>query len=403
MSKVGIMDKEIKKSFIILMAFFMSLMALAIDAMLPAINVIRNDFNIQNPNDAQLVVSSIFLGMSAGLMIYGPISDSIGRKKPLYFGLCFFITGCFISLFSTTLEIMLVGRFLQGFGCAACRVISVAMIRDNFSGAKMGKIMSVVMMFFILVPALAPALGQLILYVASWRYIFAFFIVLAFFGLYALKFKQEETLSKENVKEFSFSNILDGIKETLANKVSRTYTIAAGLTFGAFITYLSTVQQIFSDLYGVEESFSLYFGSLAIFIGLSSFINAKFVEKFGMSNLSNFAFIALSLLSLIYLIILWLSGGQTNIVTFYIYLALSFLVIGILFGNLNTLAIDPLGHIAGVANSVISALQTFISVIIGVVVGQMYNESAYSLVIAFFLLSAVSYLLIRFSINSENK
>ena len=391
------MTKEINRSFIVLMAFFMSLMALAIDAMLPAISEIKKDFAILNANDAQLVISSIFLGMSFGLMIYGPISDSIGRKKPLYVGLALFIVGCFISLFSSSVEVMLVGRLLQGFGCAACRVLSVAMIRDNFSGEKMGKIMSIVMMFFILVPALAPALGQIILYLASWRYIFAFFIVLGFFGIYMLRFKQEETLSPANIKKFSFRNIFNGIKETITNTNSRTYTIAAGLTFGAFITYLSTVQQIFSDIFDIKESFSIYFGTLAIFIGLSSFINARYVERFGMKKLSNFAFLALATISLVYLIILLLSGGVTSIVVFYIYLALSFLVIGILFGNLNTLAIDPLGHIAGVANSVISSIQTFISVIIGVLVGQMYNQTVYPLVISFLVLSTFSYFLIRFS------
>ena len=325
------MTKIQQRNFIILMAFFMSLMALAIDAMLPALINIKNDFGLENANDTQIVISTIFLGMSAGLMLYGPLSDSYGRKRPLYFGLTFFMLGSIVSLFSPNLEVMLLGRFLQGFGCAACRVISVAMIRDNFHGEQMGKIMSIVMMCFVLVPALAPSLGQLILFVGSWRYIFVFFIVLAAFGLFMLKFKQRETLDPSNVVAFSFKNIFSGIKETLSNKTSRVYMIAAGLTFGAFITYLSTVQQIFFDIYGVKEGFSLYFGALAIFIGMSSFINARYVERFGMKKLSNFSFLTLSLVSFIYLIVLKLSGGQTHISVFFIYLAISFLVIGILF------------------------------------------------------------------------
>jgi DHA1 family bicyclomycin/chloramphenicol resistance-like MFS transporter len=387
-------DKH-QRNFIILMAFFMSLMALAIDAMLPALIDIKNDFLLEDPNDVQLVISTIFLGMSAGLMLYGPLSDSFGRKKPLYFGLSFFTIGCFVSMLSNSLEVMLLGRFMQGFGCAACRVISVAMIRDNFHGERMGKIMSIVMMCFVLVPALAPGLGQLILFVASWRYIFLFFIALSIFGLYMLRFKQEETLSEDKLIKFSFRNILSGIRETLSNKTSRAYTVAAGLTFGAFITYLSTVQQIFFDIYGVKESFSLYFGALAIFIGMSSFINARFVERVGMKRISNFSFLSLSSISFLYLIILYFSGGETHISVFFIYLAISFLVIGILFGNLNTLAIDPLGHIAGVANSVISSVQTLISVFIAVIVGQMYDKSVYPLVTSFFILSLVSYFFIK--------
>ena len=351
--------------FIILMAFLMSLVALAIDAMLPALNQIGVDLNVKSPNDVQLVISTIFFGMSFGLLLYGPISDSYGRKKPLYFGIAIFILGSFLSLISKDMSLMLIGRFLQGFGAAACRVISIAMIRDRFSGDEMARVMSLIMILFIVVPALAPSVGQLILFVGDWRSIFLMFIILSALGFLFLRFKQEETLPVSKRRAFSLSVIFEGIKETLKNPVSRSYTVASGLIFGAFIGYISSAQQILQMQYKLGKSFPIYFGALALCIGFSSFVNSKLVKKLGMKKLSMISLISLAVLSFSYFFFLYLFDGSTGLAPFLIYIGLSFLFIGILFGNLNTLALEPLGHIAGTANSVISSIQTFISVGIG--------------------------------------
>jgi len=161
--------------FIVLMAFLMSLVALSIDAMLPALRDIQISLGIKNANDVQLVISSVFFGMSFGLILYGPLSDAYGRKKPLYIGVSIFIIGSIMSLVSQGLEMMLFGRFLQGFGASACRVVSLAMIRDQYSGNEMGKVFSLIMVIFIIVPALAPTVGQIILYMAEWQAIFGLF------------------------------------------------------------------------------------------------------------------------------------------------------------------------------------------------------------------------------------
>lgn len=379
-----------RSQFIVLMALLMSLIALAIDAMLPALGVMQEDLAIANSNHVQFIISSVFLGMGFGLMLYGPLSDAWGRKKPLYIGLIIFTFGSLISIFSSSLEMMLVGRFLQGFGGAASRVVSVAMIRDNFSGTQMGKIMSLIMVIFIIVPALAPTIGQVILYFFSWKAIFGLFVILGILILGALRFRQEETLPLEKRIPFSYRALVDGCKETLINPISRSYTLASGLIFGAFVGYLSLAQQIFQVKYGLGDKFSYCFGALALCIGFSSYLNSKLVEKYGMRELTVFALGALAVISLFYLFILNMVEGSASFIFFISYLAGSFLFVGILFGNLNALAIEPLGHIAGIANSVISSVQTFISVLIGVSIGQFYTGDIHPLVISFFVLSLLS-------------
>lgn len=391
--------KQTRRGFIVLMAFLMSLVALAIDAMLPALNDMQASLQLTNGNDIQLVISTVFLGLACGLMLYGPLSDAYGRKKPLYLGLIVFMLGSLVSLFSTNLETMLLGRFLQGFGAAACRVVSLAMIRDKFSGAEMAKIMSLIMMIFIIVPALAPSLGQLILYVGNWHAIFGLFVILAVVLFLALRFAQDETLAVENRIPFSIKNITNGIKETIANPISRGYAIASGLIFGAFVGYLSSAQPILQQQYQLGDAFAFYFGGLALCIGISSYLNSRLVGKFGMLTICLLSLVALTLLSLAYLAVLYVNNGTTSLSIFIAYMCVSFLFVGMLFGNLNTLALEPLGHIAGVANSVISSLQTFISVAIGGFVGYLYAGNVYPLVISFALLSSGSLVVIKLSLS----
>ena len=375
------------KQFIILMAILMSLTALAIDAMLPALGVMQASLKVKNSNDMQFVISAVFFGMAFGLIFYGPLSDAIGRKKPLYLGLVVFICGSFVSAISTSLEVMLLGRFLQGFGTAASRVVSLAMIRDKFSGAEMGKVMSLILVIFIIVPAIAPALGQGILALSNWNAIFYVFMLLGLLCYWLLYSKQEETLVTSARIPFSIKNLKLGVVETLTNRYSRNYTLASGFTSGAFVGYLATSQQILQVQFKLGDQFSLYFGILAICIGLSSFANSRLVLKHGLYKLSLTSLRALFSISVIYLTLYFLFPISHSLIFFMIYLCSSFLFVGVLFGNLSTMAIEPLGHIAGIANSVISSIQTLISVVIGAIVGSLYTDNVLPLVLSFMFMS----------------
>lgn len=387
--------------FIALMALLMSFVALAIDAMLPALGQIAIDLKVVNRNDVQQVISSIFLGMSFGLVFFGPFSDSYGRKPAIYLGMSIFILGCLISIFSQSFEVMILGRILQGLGGASCRVITIAMIRDKFEGAQMGKVMSLIMIFFIMVPALAPSIGQLILMLASWRAIFYLMLILGAISMIWLALYQEETLPKEKRLKFSFKTIINGILETLKNRVSRSYTLAAAFVFGAFISYLSSSQQIFQTQYGVGKLFSLYFGVLALSIGSASFANSKWLEIHSMEFLCFKALKFMVLLSLIFLPIAFYFKGNPPLIILMAYFMGTFFTLGILFGNFNTLAIQPLGHIAGVANSVISSIQTLISVLIGGTISHFYDGSIVPIVSSFLVLGFLSLLIVRSVIKAD--
>ena len=381
------------REFITLMAVLMSLAALTIDTMLPALSQIGVSLGVQNPNHNQLIIFTIFLGMGMGLMLYGPISDSFGRKKAIYLGISIFLIGNLISLFSTNLTVMLIGRLFQGFGAASCRVVTIAMIRDKFEGSEMGRIMSLIMVFFIMVPALAPSVGQAILLFSNWRAIFGFIVVVGLMSLLWLHFRQPETLSKEKRLKFSSVVILSGMKETLKNPVARTYMLAAGAIFGALVGYLSSAQQILQVQYELGHSFSIYFGGLALAIGLSSFANSKLVMRFPMEGICTASLIVLSVISFLFFIYAQRFLGHPPLAVLMVYLSISFFCFGMLFGNLNALAVQPLGHIAGVATSVISSAQTLLSIVVGGVIGQCYDGNVLPLVLGF-LICAVSALVI---------
>jgi DHA1 family bicyclomycin/chloramphenicol resistance-like MFS transporter len=372
--------------FVTLMALLISLVALSIDAMLPALPEIGRDLGVERGNDNQLIISVLFLGLAAGQLIYGPLSDSTGRKPAIYLGLVLFILGCLLSIFATSFTVMLAGRFLQGIGAGGPRIVIVALVRDCYEGRAMARIMSFVMAVFILVPALAPALGQIILIVAHWRAIFVSFLVLAVTAFAWFALRQPETLTEDRRKPFSPRGIGLAVVETCKNRIAFGYTVAAGLIFGAFIGYLASAQQIFQELYGLGRLFPVYFAVLALSIGSASYVNARLVMRFGMRFLSDRALLVLCGFSAVSFLAAFALSGQPPLWALMAYLMIAFFCIGILFGNFNSLAMQSVGHIAGVAAAVVGSLTTFISLALGTTIGQAYNGTVLPLVGGFALL-----------------
>lgn len=376
--------------FICLMALLMSLAALSIDAVLPALVQIGDSLGAHSPNSSQLIISVFFLGMSVGQMLYGPFSDSFGRKNAIYLGISIFIVGSMISLLATNFTAMLTGRVCQGFGISACRVITLAMIRDKLEGREMARVMSLITVFFIMVPAIAPSLGQLMLIYANWRAIFFLVLLVGIAGFIWLFLRQPETLAKEKRLAFSVATITAGIIETLKNRTSHSYMVASGIIFGAFVGYLSSAQQILQIQYKLGDAFSLYFGGLAIALGVSSFFTSKLVMRFGIEKLSMFSLIVLAISSLVFYLYAQSVVEQPALFLFMGYLTIAFFSFGVLFGGFSILAVQPLGHIAGVATSVISSIQTLLSVAVGGLIGQSYNGTVLPLVFGFFLCALTS-------------
>ena len=381
-----------------LLAMLMSLVALSIDAILPALQLIGDDLGAPTPNDAQFVITSLLLGLSAGQLFYGPLSDSFGRKPMIQLGLVVFLAGSTISMLATSFEMMLVGRFLQGAGAAGPRVVTIALVRDQFAGRQMARMMSFIMTVFILVPALAPALGQAILLVADWRMIYGSFLTLAAIAFVWLTFRQPETHPTEARLPLSLRRIGGAMVECLTNRISLCYMITSGLVFGSFVGFLTSVQQIFGTVYGVGEMFALYFALLALGIGFATIVNARIVVRFGMRWLTRIALVAMLVIATTGLAVAHANDGRPDFMVFMALLAPMFFCFGSLFGNFNALAMEPMGHIAGSASAVLASLTSLIAAFIGTTIGQQFDGTVVPL-FAGFALAALSAIVLIVTID----
>lgn len=376
--------------FVALMAFCMSLVALSIDAMLPAFGDMSRDLSVAGTNDIQLVVSLLFVGLAIGQLFYGPLSDSIGRKPAIFIGFAVFLLGSVLSMVASDFHHMLFGRLLQGIGAAGPRTVSVALIRDRFDGSEMARVMSFIMTVFILVPVFAPLLGQTILIFAGWRAIFGAFLVLAAAAMAWLAARQPETLDPERRKPFTLSNIGIALGMVLRSRPTVVYTLVAGCVSGAFLSYLNTSQQIFQVQYGLGRLFPLYFAILAISVGLASLFNGRMVMRFGMHALANRALVAMLVLSLLFFAFAWAFDGHPPLWLFMTNCCALFFCIGILFGNLNAIAMEPLGHVAGTAASVIGSATTLLAAMLGFLIGRAYDGSLLPISASFVILTTLS-------------
>jgi len=376
--------------FVTLLALMISIVAMATDVMLPALDVMGHDLRVVDPNDVQLIVSALFLGFAVGQVIAGPVSDCVGRKPVIYVGYLVFIAGCLMSIFATDMTVMLIGRVLQGLGAASPRIITIAIVRDGYEGRAMARIMSITMAVFILVPAIAPTIGQGIIHISDWRMTFALLMAMAIVTFIWFALRQPETLAVSERRQFSFSGIAAGVAEAVRYHAAVGYTLAAGCIFGAFLGYLSSAQQVFQVGFGVGEYFPLYFGAAALTIGSASIFNSKRVMQLGMRYLTWRAVIGMTLVSTLYLIPVLLFDGLPPLWSFMIWLLATFFCVGIMFGNFNALAMEPLGHMAGLGAALVGSGSTFISLPLGWAVGAAFDGSAMPLVAGFAVLGAAS-------------
>jgi MFS transporter, DHA1 family, multidrug resistance protein len=386
----GTSGQQISASFVILMALMTSLVALSIDGMLPALAQIAQDLNVPEPNHRQYVLSTLFLGMVVGQLIYGPISDTVGRKRPVVFGCALFIFGCLLSALADSFAMMLFGRFVQGLGAAGPRIVIIAIIRDQYQGAAMARVMSLIMTVFIIVPALAPSLGQAMLWFGSWRLIFFVFSVLALTGLVWFWLRQAETLPVERRAPLKLSRLLAATKEVFTHPVALGYTLTAGLVFAAFIGFLNSAQQILQEQYLLGDQFPLYFAALALALGASTLTNSKLVKHFALPRLCRWSLTLALTWSAAFSMVALVCNGHPPLWSLMLFLMLLFYVIGILFGNMNALAMEPMGHIAGLASAVIASITTLMSMSLGGLIGSLYNGTVLPLVIGYAVLSLLA-------------
>lgn len=377
--------------YITLLALTIATVALATDVMLPALGLMGQAFHLSQMNDTQYVVSVFFLGFALGQFVVGPLSDSLGRRPVVLWGFALFILGCVISIIVETWSMMLIGRFLQGLGASAPRVVSVAIIRDDYEGRVMARIMSIIMAIFIIVPTLAPSLGQMLIYLGGWRMAFWGLVLVALPNAIWFFIAMPESLDKAKRIPFSLGNIGHGLGVILRNPVTMGYTIASGFIFGPFLGYLSTTQQIFQTTFDKGDYFALYFAVAALSLGSASLFNARLVMRMGMRRLSTIAIIGLTVWSMLLVVIFnYAYSGMPDFTLFMLWLLVTFLFLGILFGNLTALAMEPLGAFAGLGSAFVGALSTLISLPLGWMVSDLYDGTVMPLVAGFASLGFVA-------------
>ena len=389
-------NPPVKLEFILLMASLMSIVALAIDAILPAMSAIGISVNSLDTGNNQLLITMIFLGLGFGQLLFGPLSDSFGRKPIVYIGFAVFALGSIVCVLSHSLEMMVVGRIIQGIGLAAPRTIAIAVIRDMFKGDYMAKIMSFVTTFFILVPVIAPVMGKFILNHYDWTGIFYVQLIMALAVAIWFWKRQPETLKPEYKIKFTSHVFIDGLKELIKHKETIGFTIISGFISGAFIVYLSASQVIFENQYGLIDEFPYIFAGLACGVGLSTFLNGSFVMRLGMWRLSYLAIIVFSVNALLYVLLFWNATNNPALPIILIFMAIQFFTIGFIFGNLRAIAMEPIGHIAGIGAAITGFISTIMAVPIANYIGSFVDTTALPLFIGFTVFGFMSLALFLF-------
>lgn len=390
------------KEFVGLMALVMSLVALSIDSILPALGTIGDSMGNKDPNDNQLMISFLFIGVALGQFLFGPLSDSIGRRKSMLIGYSIFFTGSLLAIMASDYDTMLFSRFLQGFGVSVARVLSTAIVRDLYSGRRMAKVMSFIMMIYISVPMLAPIIGQTILTIFNWQAIFIFTGLVGLISLLWYLIRQGETLAVENRTDFTWLRVKHSFCTIFSNRKIIGYVVASGLISGPFIFFLSSSQQLLQFSYALGEYFPLYFAGIAFVLGVASFVNGKYVIQYGMLKIASFSLFLLMASSVVFFIISLFFSGLPPLWVTTVYLLILFFCLGLVFGNLTALSMEPLGSMAGMGAAIVGAVSTLMSVLIAVVIGQLFNGTTYVLTLSFLAASVIILLLIKW-INSPEQ
>ncbi|WP_263398761.1 multidrug effflux MFS transporter [Salipiger aestuarii] len=385
-----------------MLATLFATIAFSIDAMLPALPQIGAELTPEDVNRAQLVVTSFVLGMGIGTLFTGPLSDTFGRKPVILGGAAIYIAMSLLAATEDTLEGLLFARMIQGFGAAGPRVVALAIVRDLHSGREMARIMSFVMMVFTLFPALAPSIGALIIDVSSWRAIFWAFVLLATISSLWLFLRLPETLPRQNRRPFSVVALKDALAELLGNPVVRITILMQGLIFSMLFSMISQVQQIYDLSFGKGDSFPLWFAGVAVCAASGNVLNAALVMRLGMRLLiqvmlaANVVIVALALTAFI----VGVPGGW-GFAVFLVWQWSVFFQMGLTIGNVNAIAMEPVGHIAGLAASLIGAVATVIAVIIAAPVGLLFNGTPVPLAAGVLVEAVLALLAMRWLLRVE--
>ncbi|WP_455477614.1 multidrug effflux MFS transporter [Bartonella sp. B41] len=387
------------KEFVIILAALMTINSIAIDIMLPAMPDILKNLHVTNENHQHYIISCYLISYGVSQIFFGPISDRYGRRKLILIGLAFYSFAAICCAFVSSLPTLLVLRIFQGVGGAAMRVLTISVIRDIYSGRKMAEVISIVMMVFLIAPMIGPATGQIILLFVSWKFIFAFMAIIGFSLTIWIYLRLPETLHVQ--RSLSFSSVRHNLGFVVTNRSSLCYTLAASIILGCLFITINTSQQIYEEIYNLGLWFPVAFAAGAAFEIMSSFLNSLFVGRIGMRRISHSMLLLFCIISCVWFISAILTDG---VIPFYFYMLLQCILMfacGSMMANFNTLALEPLGEMAGTAASVSGFLQTSIAAGLSFLISQEFNETTTPNAAGFFFLSIIAIIFILWAENGR--
>lgn len=360
--------------FVCLIALMMALNALAIDAMLPALPAIGDALGVVTDNSRQWIITAYLLGFGAAQIVYGPLADRYGRKPILIIGISIYVIFSLLAAIAPTFETLILARIGTGIGAAATRVLAVSIVRDRYAGRMMARVMSLSFLVFLGVPILAPTIGQLILLVAPWRWIFG---VLALGGAAILIWsvvRLPETLKPEDRLPIQAGRIAAAFRQALTERLSIGYTLASTAVLGSLFGFINSSQQIFFDVFQAPGLFTTIFAVVAGGIAIASLLNARLVERLGSRLISHTALMGFIGFGILHTAVSM--AGLETIWTFAVLQSLTMFCFGLMAGNFGSMAMERMGHIAGTASSAQGFISTVIGALSGFFIGQQFNGSA---------------------------
>ena len=383
--------------FVAMLAMLFALVAFSTDAMLPAFPEITNDLLPDRPTSIHLVISAFIFGLGIGTFFAGPIADAIGRKSVVFWGVGIFVVGSLISWAAQSFEMMLVGRVLQGLGAAGPRIGPLALMRDLYEGRRMAQLSSIIMAVFMLFPAVAPFVGQQIITFFDWRAIFLSFALFSIVSSAWLWIRQPETLDPADRRPLRIAPLADAATQVMTNKMVLFYIAALTLGFTELLAIISNIQQVYDQTFGITDRFPLWFAGGAVIASIGTISNATLVMRLGMRRLALLAF-AIKIAITFAAVILYRFALVPTEALFYLWFFWAtsvFFMMGLIFGNLNALALQPLGHIAGTAASLITGISAVGAAILIIPVGLLFDGTPVPLMINNLIAASLAYLVLR--------
>jgi len=366
-----------------MIAMMMALTALSIDVILPAFDDIREEFGLAaDSSETAGIVTAFFLGLAVPQMLFGPLSDRFGRKPLLYVGFALFAIGATISATATSLTTLLIGRFVWGFGAAGPRVITLSIIRDTYEGERMARVMSFIFAVFVLVPIVAPSIGAGVVAIGSWRWAF-WFCLLFMFVIAAWTLRLRETLEPAYRIALGFAGVRRAVGAVLRSRQTMGYLVTMSVINGVFLSYLATSELIWEDIYDRGEQFPIIFGGIAIVLGTGMLLNGFIVERVGIKRLVHTVQASYIVVGIGLLAVALATEGRPNFWLFVVVLTIPLYHQVILIPNLNSLAMTPVGQVAGTAAAVIGTISTAAGALFGFTIDRSFNGTITPLAIAF--------------------